>query len=355
MSNEYKFEVFTSLENLKRYWKILEDEYALDIFQSFFWQNNWSKCLGKNTYFILVLDRNDDLIGILPFVKHSKFLFQILKFSGMPFLDYGDVLIKKNLIINFKVFKNQLINFINKNKIADGILLDNIKSTSNVIKIFHNKDIYKKDYSAYHLKKNNSNNNFVVFRKFELDTVRQIKRLENLGKLTYNVAKSEKELNNIMDFFFKNKKIQLKNTNYWNYLNDDKMKKFLSLVYGNNQYSHISYLSLDNKIISLHLGNLFKKKLFYLFPTYDQFYRNYSPGNVLLYKLLKDQSLNINEVDFTIGDEPYKLKISNSKTEIFFIFTSLNFKGLIIKFIMLLKMLIKKNDILNILYRKIFY
>jgi CelD/BcsL family acetyltransferase involved in cellulose biosynthesis len=75
----------------------------------------------------------------------------------------------------------------------------------------------------------------------------------------------------------------------------------------------------------------------------------------LLYNLLKDQSLNANEIDFTTGDEPYKLKISNSKTEIYFVFSSLNFKGSLIKLIMMLKMYIKKILFLNILYRKIFY
>ena len=36
MIEEYKFEVFTSSENLKNYWKLLEDENSHDIFQSFF-------------------------------------------------------------------------------------------------------------------------------------------------------------------------------------------------------------------------------------------------------------------------------------------------------------------------------
>ena len=354
MIEEYKFEVFTSSENLKNYWKLLEDENSHDIFQSFFWQNNWFKCFDKSLCLILVLDSNKKLIGILPFVKYKTFSCQILKFSGTPFLDYGDVLIKKNLTLDLKVLKNQLLDFIKRNKIADGIFLDNIKTISNTIKMFNNTDIYKKDYSAYHLKKNNSNF-FDVFKKFELDTKRQIRRLENLGKLSYHVAKSTKEFNNLMFFFIKHKKIQLKNTKNWNYLDIDEVKKFLSIIYENNQYSHVSYLCLDNKIISLHLGSLFKNKLFYLFPTYDQYYRNYSPGNVLLYNLLKDQSLKVNEIDFTIGDEPYKLKISNFKTEIYFVFSSLNFKGSIIKFIILFKMFVKKSKILNNFYRKIFY
>tara|TARA_B100001063_G_C16745252_1_gene547116 strand:+ start:847 stop:1911 length:1065 start_codon:yes stop_codon:yes gene_type:complete len=354
MNKEYKFEVFTSLENLKNYWKSIEDENCHDIFQSFFWQNNWFKCFGKNSYIILVLDKNNELIGILPFIKHKIFIFQILKFSGMPFLDYGDVLIKKNFTIDYKTIKKQLINFIKRNEIADGIFLDNIKTNSNTIKMFNNVDIYKKDYSAYQLIKIN-NNHFNIYKKFELDIRRQIRRLENLGNLTYHVVKSENELNNLMIFFVKHKKIQLKNTNNWNYLDSDEIKKFLSLIYRNNKYSHISYLCLDNKIISLHIGSIFKKKLFYLFPTYDQYYRNYSPGNVLLYNLLKDQSLNANEIDFTTGDEPYKLKISNSKTEIYFVFSSLNFKGSLIKLIILFKMYIKKILIFDSLYRKIFY
>ena len=58
-----------------------------------------------------------------------------------------------------------------------------------------------------------------------------------------------------------------------------------------------------------------------LFPAYDNDYRKYSPGKILLKKIIDHSRLNsIDYFDLTIGSEDYKKNFSNNEieTSIFF-------------------------------------
>lgn len=72
--------------------------------------------------------------------------------------------------------------------------------------------------------------------------------------------------------------------------------------------SHVSALQLGDEFIACHLGLFYRKRFYYLMPTFSTGYHDkYSPGNLLLLKLLRwCVSNKISCFDFTVGDESYK-------------------------------------------------
>ena len=117
-----------------------------------------------------------------------------------------------------------------------------------------------------------------------------------------------------------------------------------------------TFLSLDNKIIAAHLGYIYNQTFMYLFPVYDKDFSNFSPGNILLLNLINSFfHKGGNEIDFTIGDETYKKRLSNKKEKIYYKNLSLNFKGSLIKVIIEFFNIIKEVKIIKHIYQKIKY
>ena len=80
------------------------------------------------------------------------------------------------------------------------------------------------------------------------------------------------------------------------------------LEYGLKKGSvHYSEIKVDDEIISWHLGFLDNTTFYYYMPAINQRWRNYSPGKVHLYMLIKNSiDLNLRVFDFLRGDENYK-------------------------------------------------
>jgi len=73
-----------------------------------------------------------------------------------------------------------------------------------------------------------------------------------------------------------------------------------------------SVLQVDGAPVALHLGFQTDRKYVYYCPTFDLDWWDYSPGEVLLSKLLHHAvECGLREFDFTRGDESYKAKFAN--------------------------------------------
>ena len=89
--------------------------------------------------------------------------------------------------------------------------------------------------------------------------------------------------------------------------------------------SYITYLQLDNEIIAAHSGYVYNNICYYLFPVYNINYHKYSPGKILLKKIIDDSKSNsLDYFDLTIGDEDYKKKLF--KQQILFCYSLTSYK-----------------------------
>ena len=64
---------------------------------------------------------------------------------------------------------------------------------------------------------------------------------------------------------------------------------------------------MDEKPLSYHVGFIYNKWFYYYKPTFDFSFRNYSPGKIHIWYLIKDSiNSDLDRFDFGIGYESYK-------------------------------------------------
>jgi CelD/BcsL family acetyltransferase involved in cellulose biosynthesis len=129
------------------------------------------------------------------------------------------------------------------------------------------------------------------------------------------------------------------------YLNLLKRNTFIDKV-------HITSLAIDDKIIALHYGLKENGTYYYLIPAYEQEFSKFSPGNILLKKLIKDNFDNsFKFFDFLPGNEEYKSIWSNNKFNTFEYLKPISIRGYILYIFLTIRNLLKKSNLL----KKTFY
>ena len=359
MDPKIKFKINNQFNaELKKEWAYLTDLCHISVFQSYPWQLAWfeniNATVSRNSVTIISVYFNNNVVAIIPFEKKNFLSLNILSLTGFPFADYCDCLIDKMFFASNPKIKHEIVKYILNIDNIDLIKIQNIFEDNNIHNLFNKYEFNKSPFSSYQLYHKNDYEE-IIPKKFINDTKRQIRRLKTLGKLSFYIANSDYQKNEIFNFFIKHKKEQLINTNNWNYLNNKDYINFLKRIYIADQ-NHLSCITLNKKIIAVHMGNLFNKKMFYLFPAYDSSYSKYSPGNILIYELIKILTLQkYKDLDFTTGDESYKLKLSNYRTNILYKNIYLTAKGRFYSIILSFLSIFKKNYYFKLLYNKIIY
>ena len=347
MINKYEIKVFNSLsEKLKEDWQALEKNSYNHIFQTFKWQKLWLEKQQEHNYDIInntiFIYENKKLIMILPFNIKNYFSFKILTWSGFPFADYNIPLIIKNTKLskeNFDIIWKMILKNV---KNCDCIILnnqpENILNQKNPFYYFLNNKIN----NIYHGIKFNRQ---FELNKNEIDNIRyQTNRLKKLGKLEFKIAKDIDEKKNILEFIVQHKSKQYINTKARDLFKQNFNKDFFessNLILKENSY--ITYMQLDNEIISAHSGYIYENKCYYLFPVYNIKYKKFSVGKILLKKIIDDLKLkSLEYFDLTIGYENYKKNFSNNKFNSALVMKALSFRGNFYIYLLKLKEILKK-------------
>ena len=176
----------------------------------------------------------------------------------------------------------------------------------------------------------------------------EMRRIGKKFNVEYIMNPNQSEINEIINFFLVQKEKQLKRTKAWNYL---KFSDFKNYIINLNKLNKINIsftcIKIDKKIISSHIGYMFDDIYYYIFPTYDISYKKYSPGNILLYKILENIKIyQFKYIDFTIGNEKYKKKLSNNEFSLSEYLKPFTIKGFIYFVLIKGKFLVKKINYL---------
>lgn len=267
----------------------------------------------KNIAIITVENEENELILLIPFVKFNFLNITILKFLGSNKIDYNVCLysneFKQNPNQILKEIKDQLSNnfIIIFSTILDTYIIGKLKAQFTYYESF---SIDK--YSFVELGNFEKN----ISTKLLKEIKRSERRLNKDGSLIFVDNKNNKKLNNVMDFIINKKNEQYINSGVAKL--DESSEKFYREL-AKKDISHISAIFHNDKIIAAHLGLKSKSNYTYLLPVYDYKYRKYSPGWILLFKLLETFKLNnLNRFDLTIGEEGYKSRLKPKQGEIFY-------------------------------------
>tara|TARA_Y100000766_G_C18895055_1_gene600491 strand:+ start:477 stop:1547 length:1071 start_codon:yes stop_codon:yes gene_type:complete len=307
-------------DELELLWKKILETSDHTFFQTFMINKIWSGKIGKNLknseLKIITFFYGKKIIAIAPLILYKNpFQLNELVFLGHHLFDYL-------MIINDKENNNEHFKFIfhtikNLNKV-------DIINFSNVPQ-FHQTGInHYKNYLNYYTKNNVYMSKLPVnkdqyFSKLKTslrgDIRRQIRKLSNQGKISYNLIKKQDYFNFLKNLIYF-KKLRYKKTNVKDTLNKDYIDFFYDLIkIYDTDYFHCSSLDVDDISISFHLGFRYQKKYYYYMPSFNQLgWGKFSPSRLHLLEIIYENiESNLDYVDFTIGDEGYKKYFTNTR------------------------------------------
>jgi CelD/BcsL family acetyltransferase involved in cellulose biosynthesis len=145
---------------------------------------------------------------------------------------------------------------------------------------------------------------------------RHTNKLAREGELRFFTLTTAAEIDPRLDGFFEQHVARWAETETPSLFNEPSNREFYcSLVRGLAPTGAVRLLEvvLDETVVAAHLGFVHGGRFTWYKPTYDPAYSKFSPGEVLLKRLIEDaMSEPVDEFDFTVGDEPFKLRFATS-------------------------------------------
>lgn len=302
---------------LGREWEDLESRCGCHLFQSHGFLRSWldTGARRENVRPALVLYREGGTLrAVFPGCLARRMKVPFLTWmGGFSIIDYGDILFDPAASLQVDDFVGKSLDLLKERLGFHLYYLHNVRSDAQVypylMRYFR---VYRGEAAPYVLLKGDFESfldSLKQFRKkMKSDTLRQIKRLCALGSFEFRMADASEPLaSEVMRVFIEQKKLQYFSTGVAGVLLRPGYEEFYRAEARENPHAHISYLLLNGDIIAVHFGYLYKNRMYYLMPSYDQRYGAYSPGRVLAYYLLEEcYRRGVEVFDFALGAEAYK-------------------------------------------------
>ena len=342
-------------EDLKKIWIDFQKKAFHSVFQSYDWLYYWQKLVGNillnSKPKIVVVEKNGEVILMLPFCIQKRFGIKILYFLGGINTDYKDPIVKKGYEFNKEDFFDLWNNI--KKRIGD---IDFIHLEPFNNKIFTTTNPFTKYFKCKSIESNFKINlknlnwrefyeNKVSSKSRETDR-RKLKKIKNFGDCKFNICNSENERKELLETMIEQKEKRFKNTRVFNFFKHEEYKNlYKNLINFNDQLfqTHYSSITVDKEIIACHIGFIFKNDFYYLMASHKSEWQKYSPGKIILHNLIKWCINNkIKNFDFTVGNEDFKEQWSNEKSNLYSYTESITNKGKIYNFLRLINKIYKK-------------
>ena len=333
-------------QKLEKQWCEFEAETAWSPFQSYGWLLHWQKTVGKPLHNIIpqivVLKKGKILIGILPMGIRKKNGIKVLEWLGGMHSDYMGPLLKSDYQLHFDDFQtiwNKIIGLIDS---FDVIHFQRQPKSIGLVEnpFVVNFQVKQSDiaYQAEHIGGWDKFQESKIRKKLRADSKRQIRRLNEIGKVEFKIAKSSVEEAEVIKNMIVQKRQRYVDTGLTDKLAINEHQDFyrgLSGIQMGNYNLSCAFIKVDNIMISTHVGIFSDKCFFYLMPANDnKRWKPFSSGRLLLEFLMKwSLDLNMKIFDFTVGGEEYKKKWCNEEIKLFEYIETFNIKGLVYSFV----------------------
>ena len=314
-----KFHSIQTLGELFPYQKIwdhiLEVNQNTNPFIEFPWIENWWKYLGEGKDIeIIVVEKNENVIGFFPFRFTPKWNSIVVEFIGRGEANYMDFIVydeereetikfvfdeligsKSNYIFNLH---GLLSSSPSTSMLINYLAISNCEPTiSSVVTPFINTESL--DLTDYMKKR----------RKLHgLD--RRDKRLRNLGEVKLAQC-ADSEMDQVFTIHDKHWE-QKKDTSQFTKYTHKKFYKALLNVTESPMQVKVECLYLENKMLAFSYGYICRGRYIGYVIGHDDDYGIYGPGTLMDKELIfKSQFESIRKFDLSIGYEPYKFEWSN--------------------------------------------
>lgn len=313
------------------------------VFQTHEWLAHWQKEVGQyqNVQPIIVVASDEGgVLAIFPFAIRKVGFIRVLEFLGGGQTDYSAPLLMPDVLMpaKFMVIWNRVLKSIPKFDAYNFLHIpDSLGDCVNPLISLTSS--FFEGY-AYQARLPDSWDEYrkILPPKLRADNSRSIRRLSEMGRLEFKVAKSDAENKIFINAMFEQKERRFLETGAINILSNKYVRSFYfnaGAAMRKDPRIHLSALVLDGEILATHLGVIYKGRFYYLFPTYvGGSFAKFSTGRILLEFILEWAITNgIKTFDFTIGAEAYKEIWSNSQIKLYRIVEPVTLAGYVFTWI----------------------
>lgn len=317
--------IFSSIEHVgldARDWNALVIKSPTrTIFQTYQWLWSWEKTFKDRCEPLYIVVDSPDGSGIeavAPLMITKEFLGQrIIKFLCDGKADYCDLLfVDGRLDLLEKLFDHLFA----VRERWDCIRLNSIPAESPTLAAIQQccrrygcrllqRDLYP---SPTLLIKGQEENALKLLNKYSLR--RRQNYFQRQGRLTFKTVQGS-EVVSYLDGFFSQHIARWAGTRSPSLFLEEKNRQFyreLARAFCETGWLVLSIVELDGRPLAMHVGFDYEGKLLWYKPSFDPAYAKHSPG-LLLLRYLVGYAIErkCDELDFSIGDEPFKQRFCN--------------------------------------------
>ncbi|MGD2047616.1 MAG: GNAT family N-acetyltransferase [Gemmatimonadota bacterium] len=335
--------VYRSLDEAETAWRDFEATAECWPFQSFDFVSAWHRTIGRakgvEPCIALVVDSNDTPVMLLPLGLEKRGPFRRLSWLGGRMADFKGPLLARDLgegvtggqfektwdairkalpAHDFVVFDAQP-DVIGTQRNPFATLSKRLHPSASHYTLLEG------DFDSFLASKRSGKSRWRMRRKYRL--------LEELGEVEFVVPTTDAEIESIMWAVFEQKSRVYRELGVRNLFAEPECREFcLSLAKSSSPggLAHLSALKLDGEIIAAHWGLVFRRRFYFLFPSYAEGdIQRLSPGVSLLQHLFQwCFEHGVQAFDFTAGDEQYKERWCDRELELYCHFQATSLPGL---------------------------
>lgn len=289
-------------------------------FQTFEWFHSWWDSFGDQyELFFLVARQEDTILAFAPLMLATEaYNRRVVRFTGDQNADYCDFVIRGNRLQIIECFFDFLYS---RQATWTRMTLLNIPAYSSTRACIETIAAAHR----YHVQIKSPVSSPALVIRHHLDYAtscankysmsRHLKKLEKEGSVSLVNYYSKPDIDRYLDNFFDQHIKRYGSKGIVSQFNEPSHQHyFRKLVeqFDDTGWLVFSVLKFNELPIAYHFGFRYDNKLIWYKPSFNIDYAGYSPGSIMLKKLI-EYAINssCDELDFSVGDEAFKSRFSN--------------------------------------------
>jgi CelD/BcsL family acetyltransferase involved in cellulose biosynthesis len=313
------------LQGLAAEWRKLEAAAPIYIYQSHGFVSTFAEIMQRPLALlpaVVCYREAGQLKGIVPLSIVKKMGVPILTWLGSPrILDHGDLLLDPTASISADRLLAKSLELVKRRFTVALTYLNKVRHDAAARPLIEQKYVALRSYKVPFVSLHDASLDAYLGslcqnrKNFKADTLRQIKRLSQLGTLRFGVIDRNDDalVARLLEQLYAQKRSKYKRLFFFR---EPGYSQLFVHQINHLPNAELSCLWLDDKPIGVHFGYVHKDRFTFFLPSYDEAFAKYSPGRVLIYHSIADAfARGLKYFDFGMGDEPYKLEWANVVVE----------------------------------------
>ena len=302
--------------------RLLQKSETKSIFLTWQWLSSWWEAFREGAdLYAFAVERDSDLIGIAPLLVRRYGGTRTVEFLGMGSSDYADFIASEE--DKPDVIRAVFDALMKRRDRWDRISLRHLPEKSSTAKLLSgivlpgSWEFRREVESQCPALSIEASPSFAEACTRKKSLVRHTRYFERLGPLEFYHALDVDEILDRLPDFYEQHRDRRFLAGDQSLFDDPRHRRFYERMIPTLIESgtlRFSVLRWKDEVLAYHLGFLHDGIFTWYKPTFNVDYAKYSPGEVLLQKLLESAlAENVRLFDFTVGDEAFKERFANVK------------------------------------------